>query len=92
MRRPIKKRRYPESDLKYSSSLVSRVINRVMHDGKKSVAIRIVYDALTVAEKQLEKPALEILEKAIDNAGPIMELKSRRIGGANYQVPIEVRP
>jgi small subunit ribosomal protein S7 len=63
-----------------------------MHSGKKSVATRIVYRALEIAAEKSKKPALEVLEVAIGNASPNMELKSRRIGGANYQVPIEVKP
>ena len=63
-----------------------------MQHGKKTVAMKIVYDALELAEKKLNKPALEVFEQAMQNAAPNMELKSRRIGGANYQVPIEVRP
>ena len=63
-----------------------------MMEGKKSLATRIVYEALEIAEKKTKKPALEVLETAISNASPSMELKSRRVGGANYQVPIEVRP
>lgn len=63
-----------------------------MKAGKKSVARKIVYLALEMAEKQAQKPAVEIFEKAIENAAPTVELRSRRIGGANYQVPVEVRP
>ena len=63
-----------------------------MRDGKKTLAMKIVYGALTQAEQQLKIPAIEVLEKALENAGPTVELKSRRVGGANYQVPIEVRP
>ena len=90
MRRPIKKRKEKDPDFKYSSILVNRLINQVMRDGKKSVASKIVYDVLSEVEKKLSKPALEILDKAIENAGPSLELRSRRIGGANYQVPYEV--
>jgi small subunit ribosomal protein S7 len=92
MRRPVKKRIALDPDLKYSSVLVAKFINRVMQEGKKAIASRIVYNALEIAEKKLEKPAMEIFDKALENAGPSMELKSRRVGGANYQVPIEVRP
>jgi small subunit ribosomal protein S7 len=63
-----------------------------MEDGKKAVASRIVYDAMQSLGDKSSKPALEALETAINNAGPTMELRSRRVGGANYQVPIEVRP
>jgi len=90
MRRPITKRIAQNPDQKYSSVLVSKLINFIMHDGKKAVAARIVYTALTKAEETAKKPAMEVLDAAIANAGPTMELKSRRVGGANYQVPIEV--
>lgn len=63
-----------------------------MQAGKKAVASRVVYDALKIAEQKAGKPALEVFEKAMENVTPQMELRSRRIGGANYQVPIEVRP
>jgi len=92
MRRPIKNRKPTEPDLKYSSNLVSKIINKIMYEGKKSIARSIVYDAMAIAEKQLNKPALEVLDKAMENVTPNVELKSRRVGGANYQVPIEVRP
>ncbi len=92
MRRPIKKRILTEPDGKYSSILVSKFINKIMHSGKKAIAMKIVYGALEIAEKKLNKPAMEVLDQAIANAAPQMELKSRRIGGANYQVPIEVKP
>lgn len=91
MRRKIKRKIVTEPDFKFSSPLVAKFINRVMKNGKKSVAEKIVYGALEKAEKELGKPALEILETAFENAGPQLELKSRRIGGANYQVPYEVR-
>ncbi|HUO75504.1 MAG TPA: 30S ribosomal protein S7 [Candidatus Paceibacterota bacterium] len=92
MRRPITRRAPQHPDQKYSSVLVSKLINFIMHDGKKAVAANIVYTALTKAEEIAKKPALEVLDAAIANAGPTMELKSRRVGGANYQVPIEVKP
>ena len=91
MRRPVKKKSHIEPDIKYSDILVSRFINYLMKEGKKSVASKIAYDAFDIAEKKLGKPALEIFAKAIENVTPQMELRSRRIGGANYQVPIEVR-
>jgi len=91
MRRPVKRRIRPEPDSRYGNLLVGRLINQVMSQGKKSVARSIVYSALEQAATQLKKPATEVLETAIDNAGPQLELRSRRIGGANYQVPYEVR-
>src|SRR3989344_1528427 len=92
MRRPIKKNRILSPDQEYSSVLVTRLINAVMSDGKKAVASRIVYSALNRASEQAKKTPMEVLDAAITNAGPTMELKSRRVGGANYQVPVEVRP
>lgn len=92
MRRPVKNRIEVQPDVKYQSLLVARFINKIMQHGKKAVATRLVYDALDIAEGQLKKPAMEILDKAIENAAPTVELRSRRVGGANYQVPAEVRP
>jgi small subunit ribosomal protein S7 len=92
MRRPIKDRHIIEPDQRYSSVLVSRLIHNVMREGKKSLATRIVYDSLDKAAEATKKTPTEVLDTAIANAGPTMELKSRRVGGANYQVPIEVKP
>lgn len=91
MRKPIKKKIIIEPDYKYSSLLVAKLINRVMQRGKKSVAEKIVYGALERAEKEIKKPAMEVLDAAMNNAGPQLELRSRRVGGANYQVPHEVK-
>lgn len=77
-------------DRVYNSVLVQKLINKVMKDGKKSLAEKIVYLALDEVKGRLKKEPLEILEKAIDNVGPKVELRSRRVGGANYQVPIPV--
>ncbi len=92
MRRKVTNRKTVEADLRYQSVLVAKLINQVMYDGKKSVAERVVYSSLEKAEQKLGKTALEILDMAVDNAGPKVELRSRRIGGANYQVPYETRP
>jgi small subunit ribosomal protein S7 len=92
MRRPIKKKHIIQPDQKYSSVLVTQLINRVMYAGKKSLATAIVYKALDKAAETLKKTPMEVLDTAITNAGPTMELKSRRVGGANYQVPVEVKP
>jgi small subunit ribosomal protein S7 len=92
MRRPIKNKHIIQPDQKYSSVLVSQLINRVMYAGKKSLATQIVYQALDKAAETTKKTAMEVLDTAISNAGPTMELKSRRVGGANYQVPVEVKP
>ncbi len=79
-------------DAKYNSMLVSRLINRVMLNGKKSTAEQIVYDALELIEQREKKDPLGVLEQAVKNITPILEVKPRRVGGATYQVPIEVRP
>ena len=79
-------------DAKYHSLTVSRLINRVMLDGKKSKAEGIVYEALQKLEQQESKPPVAILEQALKNITPLLEVKARRVGGATYQVPIEVRP
>jgi small subunit ribosomal protein S7 len=78
-------------DIKYNSVLVARFINKLMQDGKKSTAQRIFYDALDIVEGRAKKPGLEVFEQAIRNATPIIEVKPRRVGGATYQVPVEVR-
>jgi small subunit ribosomal protein S7 len=92
MRRPINKKHIIQPDQKYSSVLVSQLINRVMYEGKKSLATRIVYNALEKAAETTKKTPMEVLDAAITNAGPTVELKSRRVGGSNYQVPVEVKP
>ena len=78
------------ADSVHSSTLVSQVINRVMVGGKKSTAETIVYAALSRVEERSGRPALEVLEQAIKSVTPSLEVRSRRVGGANYQVPIEV--
>ena len=77
-------------DAVHGSLLVTQMINRVMLDGKKSVAEKIVYDALALAGEKSGKPALEVLEQAVKTVTPVLEVRSRRVGGANYQVPVEV--
>ena len=74
----------------YQSRLVTQVINRVMNDGKRSTAERIVYGALDKVGERTGKPPLEVLEAAIKTVTPVLETRSRRVGGANYQVPVEV--
>ena len=84
-------RRPVQSDAKFNSTLVSRLVNTVMHGGKKSTAQRIVYGAFDqIAEKNPASNPLEILQRAVDNAKPRLEVKARRVGGATYQVPLEV--
>jgi small subunit ribosomal protein S7 len=90
MRRPLKNKHPRRPDSKYNSESVSRFINTVMWDGKKDTARAIVYDALEIISKDKEVDALETFETAIRNVSPLMEVRSRRVGGANYQVPREV--
>lgn len=77
-------------DIKYGSQLLAKLINYVMHEGKKSAAKRIVYDALAVVEERSEQTALEVFNEALANCSPRLEVRTRRVGGANYQVPYEV--
>ena len=79
-------------DPMYGSELVTRLVNNIMLDGKKGVAQKIVYGAFEKVEAQTGKPALEVFEEAMNNMMPVLEVKAKRIGGATYQVPIEVRP
>ena len=76
----------------YGSVLVTQLVNRMMVDGKKSIAERVVYDALTQVADKTGKPALEALDAAVKSVTPVLEVRSRRVGGANYQVPVEVPP
>ncbi len=76
----------------YNSKVVTKLINNVMLDGKKGVAQKIVYGAFTKVEEKTRKPAIEVFEECMNNVMPLLEVKARRIGGATYQVPIEVRP
>ena len=76
----------------YNSKLVTRLINNIMLDGKKGVAQKIVYDAFDILREKTEKEPLEVFEQAMENIMPLLEVKARRVGGATYQVPMEVRP
>ena len=84
-------RRNIPPDAKYQNVTVARIVNRVMVSGKKSVAERIVYDALGIIEHQEKRESVSVLEEAVRNATPLLEVKPRRVGGATYQVPMEVR-
>ena len=79
-------------DPKYNSVLVAKFIRSVMHDGKKSTAEKLLYEAFEIIEKKTSEPPLKVFEKALDNVKPMTEVKSRRVGGSTYQVPTEVRP
>jgi small subunit ribosomal protein S7 len=76
----------------YNSKLVTRLVNRIMIDGKKGVAQQLLYDAFILIHERSGKDAMEVFEAAIKNIMPVLEVKARRVGGANYQVPIEVKP
>lgn len=92
MRRPVKNRNMVSPDIKYGSLKLEKFINCIMWDGKKNTARSAVYDALDlVKEKEGVEDPMEVFESALKNAGPLVEVRSRRIGGANYQVPREVR-
>lgn len=92
MRRNRAPRREIAPDVRYNSVQVQSFINRVMKRGKKSVATRMVYDAFDIMAERSNKDPLEVFEQAIENASPLMEVRPRRIGGATYQVPMEVPP
>ena len=76
----------------YNSKVVTKLINNVMYDGKKGVAQKIVYDAFSIIEEKQGQNPLEVFNEALENIMPVLEVKARRVGGSNYQVPIEVRP
>ena len=76
----------------YNNTVVTKLINNIMLDGKKGIAQKIVYHAFERVEEKTDRPALEVFEDAMNNIMPVLEVKARRIGGATYQVPIEVRP
>ena len=88
---PAPRREYPPDPI-YKSVLVTQIVNKVMLHGKRSVAEKIVYDALKIVEEKSGAEPISTLKRAIDNIKPPLEVKSRRVGGATYQVPVEVRP
>lgn len=92
MRRKVKARKPLSPDLVYNSDKVSKLINYIMERGKKETAKKIVYGALEVASDKLSASPVDVLEGAIKNVAPQIEVRSKRVGGANYQVPHEVRP
>lgn len=85
-------RRRPTPDAKYNSILVQVMINKVMRDGKKSTAERIVYDAMDLIAQRTKEEPRQVFEQALRNAMPVLEVRPRRVGGATYQIPLEVRP
>ena len=92
MRRKRVYKKDHKPDAVHESISVGRFINYLMQDGKKSVAEKVMYDTMAIIKEKTKKEPMEIFEKALENVTPEMEVKSRRIGGANYQIPIEVRP
>lgn len=78
-------------DPKYNSTVIAKLINCVMSDGKKSTSQKVVYDALQIVEEKAKKPAIDVFNEAMKNVSPMLEVKSKRVGGANYQIPIQVR-
>ena len=91
-RRNKPERREIMPDVRYNSVQVQAFINHVMRRGKKSLAARLVYDAFALAEERAKRSGLEIFEQALKNVAPVMEVKPRRVGGATYQIPMEVPP
>ena len=89
-RRSKVERRVPPPDARYNSELVARFINKVMQRGKKGLAETIVYDALQSIQERTGRDALEVFEQAVQNATPLLEVKPRRVGGATYQVPVQI--
>jgi small subunit ribosomal protein S7 len=92
MRKKRAEKRFIKPDPKFNDMLVAKFINSLMYDGKKSKAREVVYQAFDLIEDKTKKPGLEIFKKAINNIQPLIEVRSRRVGGATYQVPTEVRP
>ena len=86
--RPPKREIQP--DVRYNSITLARLINKIMQDGKKSLALRIVYSAMDMVEERTNRNALEVFEQAVENVMPMLEVRSRRVGGATYQIPVEV--
>lgn len=84
-------RRNITSDPKYASPVVAKFINYVMKDGKKSTAQKIVYGAFDIVEEKAKKPSIDVFTAALNNVSPLLEVKSKRVGGANYQIPMQVR-
>lgn len=92
MRKKRAEKRFIKPDPKFNDLTVAKFINIMMYDGKKSVTRKMIYEAIDLVEQRSKKPGLEVFKKAISNAQPLIEVRSRRVGGATYQVPMEVRP
>ena len=92
MRKKRAEKRFLKPDPKYNEILVAKFVNSLMYDGKKSTVRKMIYNAFDIIEERTKKPGVEVFKKAIENTAPIIEVRSRRVGGATYQVPTEVRP
>ncbi|MGE5805975.1 MAG: 30S ribosomal protein S7 [Ignavibacteria bacterium] len=92
MRKKRAEKRFIKSDPKFNDVIVAKFINSIMFEGKKATARKIVYDALEIIENRTKKEGLSVFKQAISNVQPLIEVRSRRVGGATYQVPTEVRP
>ena len=92
MRKKRAEKRFVKPDPKYNEVLVAKFVNSLMYDGKKSTVRKMIYGAFDIIEERTKKPGVEVFRRAIDNTAPIIEVRSRRVGGATYQVPTEVRP
>ncbi len=90
MRKNRAERRTVKPDPVYNDVIINRIINKIMLDGKKSLAERVVYEALDIVSEQTGEEPLEVVKEALDNIMPVLEVRSRRVGGSNYQVPVEV--
>jgi small subunit ribosomal protein S7 len=92
MRKRRAEKRYIKPDPKFNDLLIAKFVNYIMLDGKKSTSRNVVYESFEMIEKKTNKPAIEVFKKAVSNVQPMVEVRSRRVGGATYQVPMEVRP
>lgn len=90
MRRTKPEEREMLPDIRYNSQVVETMVHHIMRSGKKSVSRRLVYDALDTIQQKSGRPAMDVLDQALKNVGPVMEVRPRRVGGATYQVPMEV--
>jgi len=91
MRRPVKNRHVVKGDLRFDDKKISKFINYIMLNGKKTIAQKIVYGAFDVIKNTTGKDPIEVFDTAMKNASPLVEVKSKRVGGSNYQIPVEVR-
>lgn len=91
MRKRRAEKRYIKPDPKFNDLLVSKFVNYIMWSGKKATSRKLVYESFDLIEQRTKKPALDVFKKAVSNVAPMVEVKSRRVGGATYQVPMEVR-